>query len=337
MRGTTAVTAAFLIVSACASRPPSVGVSAGLVWPPAGLSSPGEVVFRGTVAEMKAGGVVGVLRAIAGAREEGTAATLTRPVAVAVAGGRLWIADSVRQAVSVSGLDGGSASFLSLPEGFRPIALAAAPGGREVWVVDGGTPRLRAYTRDGQFLREVALPKGAERCGGAAVAENGDLIVTEIRAGEVLRLDAGGALVARAGRRGDGESEFNFPASVAVAPDGTVWVVDSFNFRVRHLSAGLRPLGGFGELGDGSGHFALPKGLAIDPDGHVYVADARLDVVQVFDAEGRLLLVVGRHGAGPGEFSNPAGLACDGDGNLAIADTGNRRVQVFEYRRRPTP
>ena len=337
MRGTAPLTAALLVVAACASRPPSTSVSGPIVWPPAGLSSPGEVIFRGAVAEMKAGGVTGVLRAIAGAREEGTAATLIRPVAVAVAGERLWVADSVRQAVSSSELDGRSASFLSLPDGYRPVAIAAAPGGREVWVVDGAAPRLRAYGRDGRFLREVALPQGAERCGGAAVAPNGDLIVTEIKAGEILRLDAGGAVVARTGRRGDGESEFNYPAAVAVAPDDSIWVVDSFNFRLRHLSASLGPLGGFGEVGDGSGHFALPKGLAIDPDGHVYVADARFDVVQVFDAEGRLLLVVGRHGSGPGEFSNPAGLACDEDGNLAIADTGNRRVQVFEYRRRPSP
>ena len=337
MRGTAALSAALLVVAACSARPPSAGVTGSLVWPPAGLSSPGEVVFRGAVTEMKAGGVTGVLRAIAGAREGAVAATLIRPVAVAVTGERLWVADSVRQAVSVSGLDGRSASFLSLPEGYRPVGIAAAPGGDEVWIVDGGAPRLRAYSRDGRFLREVTLPQGAERCGGAAVDRNGELIVTEIKAGEVLRLDAGGALVARTGRRGSGESEFNYPAAVAVAPDGTVWVVDSFNFRVRHLSASLQPLGGFGEVGDGSGQFALPKGLAIDPDGHIYVADARFDVVQVFDAEGRLLLVVGRHGAGPGEFSNPAGLACDADGNLAIADTGNRRVQVFEYRRRPSP
>ncbi len=335
MRRTAAV-AVLLACAACATRPAG-DAAARLVWPPAGIPAPGEVVFERVVEELKASGIKGFLGAVAGAEEGEGRTGFVRPVAAAVAGNSLWVVDSVRQAVSVSGLDGRGASFVSLPEGFSPVALAAAPGGREVWVGDGATPRLRAHSRAGKFLREVTLPAGFGRCGGVAVAANGDLLVTSLNAGEVARLGPAGTVKARAGRRGDGQVEFNFPGAVALAPDGTVWVVDTFNFRLQHLSSDLKPLGGFGEAGDGTGHFALPKGLAIDPDGHLYVSDGRFDAVQVFDDAGRLLLVVGGHGAGPGQFSNPAGLACDSEGRLVIADTGNRRVQVVKYDRRPAP
>lgn len=334
----TAVLAAFLAcAAACATRPTGDVAAARIVWPPAGMPAPGEVVFERSVTELRASGIRGFLGAVAGAEEADGRAGFVRPVAVALAGERLWVVDSVRQAVSVSAIDGRSASFVSLPEGFLPVALAASPGGREVWICDGAAPRLRAHSREGKFLRELALPPGFGRCGGVAVAPNGELLVTSLIGSEVVRLDPAGAVKARAGRRGEGDVEFNFPGAVALAPDGTVWVVDTFNFRLRHLSSDLKLLGGFGEAGDGSGHFALPKGLAIDPDGHLYVADGRFDAVQVFDSAGRLLLVVGGHGAGPGEFSNPAGLACDAEGRLVIADTGNRRAQVLKYQRRSVP
>lgn len=332
-----AAAALLACVAACTTRPAGDAAASRLVWPPAGVPAPGEVVFERVVDELKASGIRGFLGAVAGAEEGEGRTGFVRPVGAALAGEFLWVVDSVRPAVSVSALDGRSASFVSLPEGFLPVALAAAPGGREVWIGDGAAPRLRAHSRAGKFLREVALPPGFGRCGGIAVAANGDLLVTSVNGSEVARLGPEGTLKARVGRRGEGLVEFNFPGAVAVAPDGTIWVVDTFNFRLQHLSSDLKPLGGFGEAGDGTGHFALPKGLAIDPDGHLYVADGRFDAVQVFDSAGRLLLVVGGHGAGPGEFSNPAGLACDAEGRLVIADTGNRRAQVLKYQRRSVP
>ncbi len=306
-----------------------------VVWPPAGVDSPGEVALVGAVTEVRVGGAAGLLRAVAGAVPGGAAAgTLVRPVAVAVADGRLAVVDTARGRVTVSDLDGRHGAVLRLPDGFLPSAVAFEGSARSLVVCDGPSGEVRRFDGSGRDQGSVVPPSAVTRCGGLAWCANGDVLVADTGAGGVLRVDGRGEVVARIGGRGGEEGRFNFPTAVAEAPDGSVWVLDTLNFRVQELDAMLRPVGGFGQLGDGSGQFALPKGLGLDPDGHVYVSDARFDLVQMFDPDGRLLLVIGRPGGDPGEFWSPAGIACDADGTIAIADPGNRRVQILRYRHR---
>ncbi len=302
------------------------------MWPPRGADSPGELVWKGAVSGLSAPGLSGLLRAIAGAEEKSEELKLRRPISTALAGDGLVVVDSGSGEVVACRRDGSGARRLSLPESFQPVAVAAGRAG-EIYVADGPTGEVVAFGPEGRTYRRVVEPGTVSRCGGLAVAANGDVLVTDVAAGAVVRVRPYG-VVTRAGRRGSVPGEFNFPTALLEAPDGTVWVLDSLNFRVQHLGAGLEPLGSFGQLGNGSGHFALPKGLAMDPEGHLYVSDARFDNIQVFDQEGRLLFDAGSRGTGPGQFWNPAGLAFGPDGTLAVADSGNQRVQLLQFRAR---
>jgi DNA-binding beta-propeller fold protein YncE len=258
--------------------------------------------------------------------------SLARPVNVALGHGRVYIVDTAFGVLVTCNRDGSAASRLPFPEGFSPIAVAATETG--VLVADRTGGAVHAFGPDGSRRGEIIAGGVVRRCGGLAVCADGDILLTDAEAGQLVRLSSEGIEKARTGQVGSEDGAFNLPTAVVEAGDGTIWVLDTFNFRVQHLSGDLLSIGGFGEHGDGSGQFALPKGLAVDPGGHLYVSDARFDVIQVFDAMGRLLLVIGRHGAGEGEFWNPAGLASDADGNLAVADTANSRVQLLRYRRR---
>ena len=319
-----------LLVVACSSAPPPD--EARLTWPPSAVAAPAEVVWVGAIDSLHPRGLGGFLRTLAGADKMDLQWSLAQPVNVALGNGRVYIVDTAFGVLFACNRDGSAAARLPLPVGFSPVAVAATEKG--VLVADRTGGAVRSFGADGSRQGEVIAGGVVRRCGGLAVCADGDILVTDAEAGQVVRLSSTGLEKARTGQVGSEAGAFNLPTAVVEAGDGTIWVLDTFNFRIQHLSRDLVPIGGFGEHGDGSGQFALPKGLAVDPGGHLYVSDARFDVVQVFDAEGRLLLVVGRHGAGDGEFWNPAGLACDADGNLAVADTANSRVQLLRHRRR---
>ncbi len=283
---------------------------------------------------MRAAGLSGFFRTVAGAAERTGRWRLRRPISVALLADAIFAVDSGAGQVYSCRKDGSHAQRLSLPEGFVPVAVAASSVRGEVFVADGPTGEVLVFTAAGRFSRRLVPAGVLSRCGGIAAAFDGGVLLTDVAAGAVIRAGPMGDVVARVGRRGAAAGEFNFPTSVVEAPDGSIWVLDSLNFRVQHLDSRMEPLGAFGQLGDGTGHFALPKGLAMDGEGHLYVSDARFDNIQVFDQVGRLLFVAGERGSGPGQYWTPAGLAFGADGVLAVADSGNQRVQLLQFQRR---
>lgn len=332
------------LVSTCLAAAIALGGCAGsqvvsnpnLVWPPSDVESPGGVAWVGAFAEVKPGGMGRFFRAVAGEEQSNSRWRFRRPIAVAVHERRIAVVDGGSGTVVLSDHDGRDASIFELPEGFLPVAVAVSKDGGVWYVADGPTGEVRRFDDQGRPTGVIRPHGEIARCGGIAAAGNGDLLLTDVDAGEVLRLTGDGRVISRSGGRGVDPGMYNRPTAVAEDPDGTVWVLDALNFRVQHMDSRLHHLGLFGTHGDGSGHLALPRGLAVDPDGHLYVSDAQFDLIQLFDRDGRLLLTVGRRGESRGEFWSPAGIACDAAGTVVVADAGNRRVQVFEYRRRRT-
>lgn len=326
--------AASIGLLACAGTRPATDHTA--VWPPEAMESPGEVVWVGSIDEARPGGMGRFFRAVAGEEQKSSKWWFRRPTSVAVHERHMAVVDSGSGAVVLARTDGGQAKILDLPDGFLPVAVAVSHDGTSWFVADGLTGEVRRFDDQGRSTGDIQLRGEIIRCGGMTVAGDGDLLLTDVEAGEVLRVRPDGRVRARMGGKGVEPGRFNRPTAVVEDPDGTVWVLDALNFRIQHLDEGLRYLGHFGTHGDGSGHLALPRGLTVDPDGHLYVSDAQFDLIQLFDSEGRLLLTVGGRGDGVGEFWSPAGLACDGRGTVVVADAGNRRVQVLEYRKRRT-
>lgn len=324
-----------LVAVGCLSSP-TAGAD-GPVWPPVAASAPAEVAWQGLVTEFRPKGLGRIFRAVAGAERQQQSWPMPRPVAVALSGDRVFVVDTAMGWVIGGKSDGGASVRLKLPDGFLPVALAAAPDGDRILVADRDSGSVIAFEPKGDLHGEVVAAGLIQRSGGIAVCANGDVVLTDAEAGQVVRVSTDGLEVARSGSSGTGDGEFNTPTAVVEAPDGTIWVLDTFNFRVQQFDPQLRYLSQFGQHGDGSGHFALAKGLAVDPDGHLYVSDARFDAVQVFDEDGQLLFIVGGPGFGPGEFWNPGGLAIDRRGRMAVADTGNRRIQLLNYQRRDNP
>ena len=94
-----------------------------------------------------------------------------------------------------------------------------------VWVLDRENQRIQVFDADGAFVREMkyaGLPCSVDIGGQHVYMVNGF-------AGQVLRLDLDGKVLAAMGKPGKGPGEFGEAHFVAVSPAGAVYVADSVN------------------------------------------------------------------------------------------------------------
>jgi sugar lactone lactonase YvrE len=94
-----------------------------------------------------------------------------------------------------------------------------------VWVMDRENQRIQIFDLDGRFVREVryaGLP-----CSIAIGAQQ--IYMVNGFAGQVLRLDLSGKVLAAMGRPGTGPGEFGEAHFIAVSPAQEIYVADSVN------------------------------------------------------------------------------------------------------------
>ncbi len=93
----------------------------------------------------------------------------------------------------------------------------------QLWVADRENQRLQLFTQDGVFVKELkyaGLP--------CNVSIGPDLIyMANGFAGQILRLDLAGKVLATVGKSGKGLGEFGEAHAVSVSPRGDIWVADS--------------------------------------------------------------------------------------------------------------
>jgi DNA-binding beta-propeller fold protein YncE len=133
------------------------------------------------------------------------------------------------------------------------------------------------------------------------------------------------------GKRGEGETEFNYPMHVAVDKAGQIYVTSTLSFSVKVFDKDFKFVKTLGKHGDGIGMFDRPKGVALDSEGHLYVADASFSNFQIFDSDGRMLLVVGGFGKDPGYFLVPSAIFIDKKDRIYVSDSANKRIQIFQF------
>ena len=175
------------------------------------------------------------------------AAGLAEPNGLALADGRLYIADVADHRVRVVDLRTGT------------IATFAGTG-------------VGRHDGDG----EPAVKAGVFGARAVAFAPDGSLYVME-RQGSSIRQIQDGIIytVAGTGERGytgdDGDARqavFNAPKEMAVAPNGDIFVVDTENHAIRMIEAAT------GIVRTIAGGLARPHGAVVAADGSVYIGDS---------------------------------------------------------------
>ena len=130
---------------------------------------------------------------------------------------------------------------------------------------------------------------------------NGNLYVTDSRAGWVVKLNTNGTPVAT-------NTVLNKPLAVAVGNQGLVYVGEEGVGRVQVFNTALTNV--LYSLGGGSNEFQLPNHIAVDTavsNGWIYVSDSRANQIRCY-TNAALVKTFGGKGAGNGQFDFPAGV-----------------------------
>jgi sugar lactone lactonase YvrE len=97
-----------------------------------------------------------------------------------------------------------------------------------LWVTDRENQRIQVFDQDGTFVRELkyaGLPCGLQ-------IGDRDIYMVNGFAGQILRLDLNGNVLAAVGKPGKGLGEFGEAHFVAVSPKGEIYVADTVNAKL---------------------------------------------------------------------------------------------------------
>jgi tripartite motif-containing protein 71 len=197
--------------------------------------------------------------------------------------------DSNGNMISQWGCAGTAEGLFSMPG-----SIAVNPSGH-TYVADLWNYSIQRFDSDGKFLSRW----GAENwfaVGDMATDASGSLYVACEGSNEVQRYNPDGKLICRWGSTGSGDSQFQFPAAIALDPLGNVYVADSDNCRVQKFANDGKFLAKWGTKGTGDGQFDGAFFIAVDGSSNVWVGDQRGDQLgngthrmQKFDANGKFL------------------------------------------------
>jgi len=276
-------------------------------------------------------------RALTGEARSGIG--LTKPYAVAVHKGRIFLSDSVERFVRVFDVPEGKHFAIGEEEPGRlakPLGLDVDADGN-LYVADITQKAVFVYSRDGKFQRKIGGGQ-FDRLTSVTVDSRGqklyavDIGGVESQNHRVRVFDtATGNHVQDIGKRGSGPGEFNLPRDLAIGKDGQLFVVDGGNFRVQVFDKSGKYLHAFGAVGRQLGNFARPKEIAADKEGNLYVIDTAYANFQIFSPDGELLLFIGERGErdGPARYMLPSGIFVDEDGRVYVVDQWHRKVDVY--------
>ncbi len=289
------------------------------------------------VPEAEASALKRVLTGSSDERAEG----LSKPYAIAVHQGKLFVSDSAARAVKVFDVPGKKYYRIGDDDGDgrigKPLGLDV-DGAGNLYVADATLKHISVFDNAGKYLRRIGGPKQFDRLSSVTVDESGERVYV-VDIGGVssdqhrVRVFNGrtGEHLFDIGKRGTGPGEFNLPRDLAIGKEGRLYVVDGGNFRVQIFDKDGKFLKSFGAVGKQLGNFARPKEIAADKDGNVYVADSAFGNFQIFTPEGELLMFIGERSEKdiPAGYMLPSGIAVDEDGRVYFVDQWFARVDVF--------
>jgi DNA-binding beta-propeller fold protein YncE len=345
------VTAAALLLAACASQPVQGRLEFGvesapegtrLLWPSppeipryayAGVLT-GEDNFK--VDDESRSGAAKVLRWLAGIDgRERDPVVLQRPVSgITDEQGRIYVTDASRQGVFVFDERAGRLDVWDRAQGVRnfvsPVGVALGANG-DVLVSDAELGFVVRLGADGTPLGTIGEGQLRRPTGIARDPKTGRLFVADTQSHDIKVFDDRGVLLQTFGGRGEEAGRLNYPTHISLSL-GELYVTDSINARIQVFGAStgehLRTLGSRGLY---VGNLVRPKGVAVDAERNVYVVESYYDNLLVYGANGEFLMPLGGTGSSTGRFFLPAGVWTDTRNRIFVADMFNGRVVVFSF------
>jgi sugar lactone lactonase YvrE len=267
---------------------------------------------------------------------------LVEPIGVAVAGGRLYVADAGRGEIVVFTSGGTRVTSFGKGRLVTPLYVALNPLDGRLYVTDRVLRAILVFDIKGGYMRTL-VPEDRGN-GSDAVAPWNPLAIAFTDAGAMYATDADGrqrilkvgptgVLVAIASRfvpSGPAGTSVAYANGVAAAVK-RVLVADSNNRRLLLFDTDLHYQGAVAFDG-------LPRGACTVSGGVrpiFAVADTTGGSVRLVDGAGSVVRSFDGRGTDGGALVEPTGVAHDGASLLYVTDNGNRRISVWRVRGLP--
>lgn len=251
--------------------------------------------------------------------------------------GKIYVADNGSGLIHLFDLEKKKyQQIYKLPQGrlISPLTCVLDFRGN-LYVLDNQWMKIFVFDKKGKFVKEIILPEEVNAPVGIALS-NYFLYLIDMQGHKVWIYNHSHPHKPKEwfysfGRRGEGDSEFNYPTNIFVDRQNKVYVTDTMNFRVQIFNEEGKFLSKFGQIGDHPGQFSRPKGIAVDKRGNIFIIDALRETIEVYDQNAQYLGFLGGRGKKPGQFSLPSGIYVDLENKIYVADTHNQRIQIFRF------
>ena len=211
---------------------------------------------------------------------------LVTPVALTIAEGQVFVADSSLAKICVFDRDGRFQFCFGEEQLKRPSGIAYWAGSEKVYVSDTSRHVVDVFSRSGKFIAEIGgrgLKAGEFNFPTQLwVDHSGRLYVSDTLNYRVQVFEGNGKFLFMFGEQGDRPGNFAHPCGVATDSLDNIYVTDRQFENVQIFDRSGRILMAFGEEGTGTGQFWLPACIWIDNSNRIYVADSFNKRIQIF-------------------------------------------------------
>lgn len=126
-----------------------------------------------------------------------------------------------------------------------------------------------------------------------------------------------------------GGCHLEWPTDITVGFNDKIYITDRNSHRIHVLNSDMRFLFSFGNKGISLGQFKFPSGITSDTNGIVYIADSLNHRIQKFSYNGDCLASFGQYGCLEGYLNQPTAICIDNNGIIYVAELGNHRISMF--------
>ena len=195
------------------------------------------------------------------------AGRLKKPINVAVDdSGNIFVTDTIRKEVLMYDASG---SFVrAYGKGIVKKPVDVAVDGTDLYILDLGDSDIKIVDRaSGELQRKIGNQEGEPvriaMPTNLTFDKNGQIYITNISLGNVVKIDKDGHFLASIGKLGDAFGEFTRPKGVAVGEGDRLYVVDGGTQNVQLFSESGRLLMFFGDPPLREGALNLPVAVAV--------------------------------------------------------------------------
>ncbi|MDD5208594.1 MAG: 6-bladed beta-propeller [Elusimicrobiales bacterium] len=244
-----------------------------------------------------------------------------KPGALAVAKGKVFVADSKANAVFVFD---GEGKFLKKIEGALREPMSISFGGGKLYVADTGNSRIVVFDTEGKMLwafsSEGNAPGQLKAPAGIAYGPDERVYVSDTDNSRVAIFNSDGIyLYGFPVAKQDGVTKLN-PAKIVLDRTGDIFISDPEKTTVQKYDRTGKLL---------KEYQMANNGLATDKYGSIYAINSKEGKVKEVSPAGEVIGTFGTRGKGKSEFKNLRDIAIDEAGLIYLSDDDNKKVVMI--------